>query len=81
MHIVDTLQFFPTKVPLPQVSPTDAILHAAQDLIHALCNTQPFTPLLHLGEPKQRAIQELTCILNEAALRVDPGDTSHPDLT
>ena len=38
----------PKTINTPQMSSTDAIIHAAEDLIHALKNSVPATPLVTL---------------------------------
>ena len=35
---------FPTKINMPKMSSTDATIHVAQDLIHALHNPAPYIP-------------------------------------
>ena len=67
---VDTLEFFPFKMPLTKLSCGDAILHADNDLIHVLQNLNPFSPLHQLGDPQQNSLHELTTIFYNASLRL-----------
>ena len=39
--ISDIVEFFPKQFNMPQISSTDAKIHAAQDLIYALHNPEP----------------------------------------
>jgi hypothetical protein len=48
-HIVDTLEFFPHNFPMPQLSSTDRLIMAANDMSNALNNPQPDVPFSHIG--------------------------------
>ena len=47
-QISDTVDFFPKQINMPPMSSTDAKIHAAHGLIHALQNTAPAIPLVTL---------------------------------
>jgi hypothetical protein len=49
-RILDTLEFFPHNSPMPQMSSTDRILMAAQDMIHALKHPHPDVPFATIGD-------------------------------
>ena len=51
---------------MPQVSSMDATYHAAQDLIYALQNTAPKSPLVKLGNGKNEALRTLAEISRKA---------------
>ena len=49
----------PRKFRMPNMSSTDATIHAAQDLIHALQNTEPASPLVTPGNAHKEALISL----------------------
>jgi hypothetical protein len=54
IRIINTLTWFPTKVKLPDSSSTDVILNCLQDILHALKNPAPKSPLApHTGTQTQ----------------------------
>jgi hypothetical protein len=49
-RIADTLKFFPHNFPMPQVSSTDRLIMAANDMYNALKNPHPEVPFSHIGD-------------------------------
>jgi hypothetical protein len=62
-RIVDTLDFFPHNSPMPQLSSTDRLLMAANDMADALKNPHPEVPFAQVGDDKTTALAQLTTIL------------------
>ena len=48
-RISDTVEFLPKQFNMPQMSSKNAKIHAVQDLINALQNPTPASPLVKLG--------------------------------
>ena len=51
---------------MPKMSSTDATIHAAQDLIHALDNSSPESQLVTLGNSQKEEFISLLEILGKA---------------
>jgi hypothetical protein len=49
-RIVDTLEFFPHNSPMPQMSSTDRLLKADQDMTGDLKHPHPDVPFLTIGD-------------------------------
>jgi hypothetical protein len=58
-RIVDTLEFFPHNSPMPQMSSTDRILVAAQDITDALKHPHPDFPFATIGEDTIAALEKI----------------------
>jgi hypothetical protein len=58
-RIVDTLEFFPHNFPMPQLSSTDRLIMAANDMSNALKNSHPEVPFLHIGDDTIAALATL----------------------
>jgi hypothetical protein len=58
-RIVDTLDFFPHNSPMPQMSSTDRILMAAQDMTDALKHPHPDVPFATIGDDTISALATL----------------------
>jgi hypothetical protein len=69
-RIADTVEFFPSKVPMPKLSSQDAAQHAARDLIHALQHPAPAAPFHPMGEAQLTALRQLATIFSDALPRV-----------
>jgi hypothetical protein len=69
-RIADTVDFFPSKVPMPKLSSADAAQHAAQDLLAALQNQSPAAPFHPMGDTQLTALRQLATILGNARPRV-----------
>jgi hypothetical protein len=59
-RIVDILEFFPHNSPMPQMSSTDHILMAAQNMTDALKNPHPDVPLATIGDDAITALEKLS---------------------
>jgi hypothetical protein len=59
-RIVDTLEFFPHNSPMPQMSSTDRILMAAQDMTDALKHPSPDFPFATIGDDIKSALEKLS---------------------
>jgi hypothetical protein len=62
-RIVDTLEFFAHNSPMPQISSTDRLLMAANDMTDALKNPHPDVPFAKIGDETITALSQLTTIL------------------
>jgi hypothetical protein len=60
--IVDTLKFFPHNSPMPQLSPTDIPLMAANDMTDALKHHHPDGPFNPVGDDTINALTLLSAI-------------------
>jgi hypothetical protein len=58
-HIVDTLEFPPHNVPMPQLSSTERLTMAANDMYNALKNPHPEIPFSHIGDDTISALTKL----------------------
>jgi hypothetical protein len=59
-RIVDTLEVFPHNSPMPQMSSTDRILLAAQDMTDALKHPHPDVPFATIGDDTIAALEKLS---------------------
>ena len=78
-----TVEFFPRKFSMPKISSTDANIHAAQYLIHALKNSVPSSPLVTLRNAHKGVLRYLADIFGisispEEPPRV-PIEEAYPD--
>jgi hypothetical protein len=64
-RIVDTLEFFPHNSPMPQMSSTDRILMASQDMTDALKHPHPDVPLATIGDGTITALEKLSEIFTK----------------
>jgi hypothetical protein len=58
-RIVDTLEFFPHNYQMPQLSSTDRLLMAANDVSNSLQNPHPEVPFTHVGDDTISALTAL----------------------
>jgi hypothetical protein len=58
-RIVDTLEFFPHNYQIPQLSSTDRLIVAANDMTDALHNPHPAVPFAQIGDGTISALAEL----------------------
>jgi hypothetical protein len=58
-RIIDTLEFFPHNFPMPQLSSTDRLIMAANDMYNALKNSHPEVPFSHIGDETIAALTKL----------------------
>jgi hypothetical protein len=61
-RIVDTLELFPKNYQMPQLSSTDRLLMAAQDMMDALQNPHPVVPFASVGEDTISSLDDLAAI-------------------
>ena len=66
-RICDTLAWFPTKVTMPIASSNDLILAGIADILHALRNPSPGSPLAPLTDSLHEALLQLTHVLTNIA--------------
>jgi hypothetical protein len=59
-RIVDTLKFFPHNSPMPQMTSTDRILMAAQDMTDALKHTHRDVPFATVGDDTIAELEKLS---------------------
>jgi hypothetical protein len=78
-HIVDTVEFFPSKLSMPHTSSKDLASISALELSNALQNPAPAAPLSHIGTAQLQALLQLSDIFSAALLS---GTAQHePPLT
>jgi hypothetical protein len=81
-RIVDTLEFFPHNFPMPQLSSTDILIMAANDMSNALKNPHPEVPFLHIGDDTIAALTTLAEIFKNKFQKVQiPGLPNAPAKT
>jgi hypothetical protein len=76
-RVVETVEFFPTEVPLPFPSSKELAAQAAKQLTHALLNPKPAGPFCQVGDGQMIALQRLAAIF-EGALPTRKRDTTSP---
>lgn len=76
----DTVTFFPSKTRMPALSSTDRAIRAANELVHALRNPHPASPLVPIGTEELQALEQLSEIFGNAVPRVDTGTGDKPAL-
>jgi hypothetical protein len=65
-RIVDTVEFFPSKMSMPHTSSKDLTSIAALELSNALQNPAPAAPFSHIGTVQLQALYQLSYILSAA---------------
>jgi hypothetical protein len=79
-RIVDTLEFFTHNSPMPQMSSTDRILMAAQDMTDALKHPYPDVPLANIGDDTITALEKLSEIFTRKFKKQEKSDpTPEPE--
>jgi hypothetical protein len=61
-RIVDTLEFFPHNYQMPQLSSTDRLIMAANDMTDAFKNPHPKVPFAQIGDDTISALAELAAV-------------------
>ena len=56
-RISDTVEFFPTKIRMPETSTLEQFKHSVKDLLHVLQNLQPKTSFLDFGLTQTNALK------------------------
>jgi hypothetical protein len=78
-RIVDTLEFFPHNNQMPQLSSTDRLLVASNDVPNALQNPHPEVPFTHVGDDTISALTALAEIFKLKFQKVNiPKLPAHP---
>jgi hypothetical protein len=62
-HDIDTLQFFPKKIPFPSISTEDYFKQAASDILAILQKPPSSLPYLAYGDPTNNAIVQIATLL------------------
>ena len=65
-RISDTVYFSPKQFNVPHMSSTDATFHTSQDLICAIHNPSPSSPLVKLVNGNKEALRNLAEIFRKA---------------
>jgi hypothetical protein len=79
-RIVDTLEFFPHNSTMPQMSSTDRILVAAQEMIDALKHLHPNIPFDFIGDDIITALDKLSEIFTRKFRKKEKSDhTPEPE--
>ncbi|MHA7856378.1 hypothetical protein [Marinobacter shengliensis] len=66
-RLCDTLTWFPHHVTLPQSSTTDLIAASLRDIVAALQNPSPATPLAPLTDSQSRALRDAVTIIQNVS--------------
>jgi hypothetical protein len=69
-RIVDTLEFFPHNSPMPQLSSTDRLIMAVNEMSNALRNPHPELPFSHIGDDTIAALTKLAEIFKNKFQKV-----------
>jgi hypothetical protein len=78
-RIVDTLKFFPHNFRMPQLSSTDRLIMAANDMSNSLKNPHPEVPFYHIGDDTITALTTLAKIFKNKFQKVHiPGLPTAP---
>jgi hypothetical protein len=76
-RIVDTLDVLPYNSPMPQMSSTDRILMAAQDMTDSLKHPHPDFPLATIGDDTIAALDKLSEVFTKKFKKQEPPDPAH----
>ena len=79
-RICDTLTWLPTILPMPNSSSTDLILRGIHDIVHALHNPSPASPLAPLTTNHYEALLRVTDLLTAVVTPPPPLPTVEPPL-
>jgi hypothetical protein len=74
---VDTLEFFPHNSPMPQLSSTDRLIMAANDMTNALKNPHPEVPFSQFGDDTIAALAQLAEIFKNNFQKVKAPELSN----
>jgi hypothetical protein len=79
-RIVNTLKFFPHNSPMPQMSSTDRVLMAAQDMTDALKHPRPDVSFATTGDDTISALEKLSEIFTRKLKKQEkPDPTPKPE--
>jgi hypothetical protein len=76
-RIVDTLEFFPHNSPMPQLSSTDRLITATNDMNNTLKNTHPAVPFAQVGDDTIAALTQLAEIFKDKFQKVKAPELSN----
>jgi hypothetical protein len=76
-RIVDTLEFFPHNSPMPQLSSTDRLIMAANDMTNAIKNPHPAVPFAQVGDDTIAALTQLAEIFKNKFQKVKAPELSN----
>jgi hypothetical protein len=76
-RIVDTLEFFPHNSPISQMSSTDRLIMAANDMTNALKNPHPVVPFAQVGDDTIAALTQLAVIFKNKFQKVKAPELSN----
>jgi hypothetical protein len=80
-RVADTLSWYPTQVSMPRASSTEEASAAARDLIEALANPGPASPLAPLSDSHRQALFQLADIFSQATDDCSPTPPTVPIAT
>jgi hypothetical protein len=76
-RIVDTLEFSPHNSPMPQLSSTDILIMAANDMTNALKHPHPEVPFFHVGDDTITALTQLVEIFKNNFQKLNSPELFH----
>jgi hypothetical protein len=76
-RIVDKLEFFPHNSPMPQLSSTERLLMAANNMANALKHPHPEAPFAHVGDDTITALTHLTEIFKNKFQKPKSPELTH----
>jgi hypothetical protein len=78
IRICDTVTWYPTKVKLPDSSSTVTIVTCLKDIVGALTNPSPQSPLAPLTDTHNKALRDITELLTNVVPSPQPAPTVLP---
>ena len=75
-----TLVWLPKWVPIPHTSSQNRAIEAAEELIHALNNPEPSSPLAPITDKQQKAMKQLAEIFQKYAKQQSKTDPAQPSV-
>jgi hypothetical protein len=79
-QIVDTLEFSPHNSPMPQVSSTDILIMAANDMNNALKHPHPEVPFVHVRDDTTTVLTQLAEIFKKKIQKPKSPELTHSPL-
>ena len=80
-RICDTVEFFPTKIRMPETSALEQLKNSVDDLIHVLKTPKPKSPFLDFGCEQSNALQRLAELFSKNLANNQPNSPPHPPPT
>jgi hypothetical protein len=75
--IVDTLEFFPHNLPMPQLSYTDRLIMTANNMANSLKHTHPEVHFAHVGDDTITALTQLVEIFKNKFQKPKSPELTH----